>query len=119
MTAAGFWGRAERFFADHGVSVERVLTDNSSCYRSKEFIGGLGVTRHSFTRPYWPQTNGKAERFNRTLLAEWAYARTWTSKGQRNRGFAHWLHVYNHHRHHTAIGGPPIGRVGNVSGHYI
>jgi transposase InsO family protein len=117
-TAAGFWGRAEQFFAGHGIGVERVLTDNGSCYRSKEFTAALGRTHHSFTRPYRPQTNGKAERFNRTLLTEWAYARTWTSEGQRNRRLAPWLHIYNHHRHHTAIGGPPASRVGNVIGHY-
>lgn len=117
-TAADFWGRARRFFADNGVKVDRVLTDNGGCYRSNEFACALQLARHSFTRPYRPQTNGKAERFNRTLLAEWAYVRTWTSEGQRNRGLARWLHVYNHHRHHTAIGGPPAGRVRKLSGHY-
>ncbi len=117
-TAADFWIRASAFFTDHGISVERVLTDNGACYRSRAFATALGPARHSFTRPYRPQTNGKAERFNRTLLAEWAYARTWTSDGQRNRRLAHWLHIYNHHRHHTAVGGPPIRRVGNVAGHY-
>jgi len=89
------------------------------CYRSHEFAHALELARHSFTRPYRPQTNGKAERFNRTLLAEWAYLRTWTSEGQRNRRLAHWLHVYNHHRYHTAIGGPPVSRVGKLSGRYI
>ena len=118
MTAAAFWTRAEAFFGEHGIRVERVLTDNGSCYRSRAFAAALGASRHSFTRPYRPQTNGKAERFNRTLMAEWAYVRAWTSEGQRNRRLAHWLHIYNHHRHHTAIGGPPVRRVGNVSGHY-
>jgi transposase InsO family protein len=118
-TAAGFWLRAESFFADHGISVERVLSDNGGCYHSRVFAQALGETEHTFTQPYRPRTNGKAERFNRTLLAEWAYARAWTSEGQRNRRLAHWLHIYNHHRHHTAIGGPPLSRVGNVSGHYI
>jgi len=118
LTAADFWRRARRFFADNGITVNRVLTDNGSCYRSSEFAYALQLARHSFTRPYRPQTNGKAERFNRTLLAEWAYVRTWTSEGQRNRRLAHWLHVYNHHRHHTAIGGPPVSRVGKLSGHY-
>jgi len=119
MTAAEFWVRAEVFFAEQGITVERVLSDNGGCYRSTAFAQALRGKKHTFTKPYRPQTNGKAERFNRTLQAEWAYARTWTSDGQRNRRLAHWLHVYNHHRHHTAIGGPPVSRVGNVSGHYI
>ena len=70
------------------------------------------------TRPYRPQTNGKVERYNRTLLAEWAYARPWSSDSQRARGLTAWLHLYNHHRHHTAIGCPPIRCVSNLSGHY-
>ncbi len=118
-TAADFWHRARRFFADNGVIVDRVFTDNGSCHRSNEFAHALELARHSFTRPYRPRTNGKAERFNQTLLAEWAYVQTWTSEGQRNRRLAHWLHVYNHHRHHTAIGGPPASRVRKLSGHYI
>jgi transposase InsO family protein len=117
-TAAAFWRRASAFFAGHGVSVDRVLTDNGSCYRSQDFTAALDQAGHTFTRPYRPATNGKVERFNRTLLAEWAYARPWRSEGQRTRGLARWLHLYNHHRHHTAIGGPPISRVGNVIGHY-
>jgi transposase InsO family protein len=119
VTAAGFWDRAQAFFEGNGIRVERVLSDNGGCYRSEDFNRALGDTAHTFIRPYRPQTNGKAERFNRTLLSEWGYARPWTSEGQRTRGLAKWLHLYNHHRHHTAIGGPPVGRVGNVSGHYI
>jgi transposase InsO family protein len=117
-TAAEFWRRAVTFFAALGIVVERVLTDNGSCYRSRAFAAALGDVRHSRTRPYRPQTNGKVERFNRTLLAEWAYARTWTSDGQRTRALTAWLHTYNHHRHHTAIGGPPMSRVSNLTGHY-
>jgi transposase InsO family protein len=117
-TAAGFWLRAVAFFAGIGITVERVLTDNGSCYRSRDFARALGAARHSRTRPYRPQTNGKVERFNRTLLAEWAYARTWTSDGQRTRALTAWLHRYNHHRHHTAVGGSPISRVSNLVGHY-
>lgn len=75
VTAAGFWERAERFFNSHGVAVERVLADDSSCYRSNDFRRTLSPIRHSHTRPYRPQTNGKVERDNRTLLTEWAYAR--------------------------------------------
>jgi transposase InsO family protein len=117
-TAIAFWDRASRRFAELGITVERVLTDNGSCYRSKRFNAALGPVVHTFTRPYRPQTNGKVERFNRTLLAEWAYVRTWTSEGQRVRALARWLHIYNHHRHHTSIGGPPVSRAGNVLGHY-
>jgi transposase InsO family protein len=69
-TAADFWRRARQFFSDHGIKVDRVLTDNGSCYRSHEFALALEVARHSFTKPYRPQTNGKIERFNRTLKAE-------------------------------------------------
>jgi transposase InsO family protein len=118
MTAIAFWQRARSFFADHDITIERVLTDNGSCYRSRDFATALGEIDHTFTQPYRPATNGKAERFNRTLLAEWAYARPWTSDSQRKRALTAWLHIYNHHRHHTAIGGAPISRVGNVTGHY-
>jgi transposase InsO family protein len=118
-TAAAFWQRATAFFAAHGITVERVLTDNGACYRSRDFAAALGPITHSRTQPYRPATNGKVERFNRTLLAEWAYARPWSSEGQRTRGLTTWLHRYNHHRHHTAIGGAPITRISNVTGHYI
>jgi transposase InsO family protein len=117
-TAAEFWTRAVAFYAALGIIIERVLTDNGPCYKSRAFNRALGDIQHTFIRAYRPQTNGKVERFNRTLLAEWAYARTWTSEGQRARGLARWLHLYNHHRHHTAIGGAPITRVSNLSGHY-
>lgn len=117
-TAIGFWHRAKAFFATYGIEIERVLTDNGSCYRSKDFAAALGDVVHTFTRPFRPATNGKVERFNRTLLAEWAYARPWTSEGQRTRGLDRWLHLYNHHRHHTAIGGPPMSRVSNLTGSY-
>ncbi|MES1167566.1 MAG: integrase core domain-containing protein, partial [Oleiharenicola lentus] len=71
---------------------------------------------HTRTRPYRPATNGKVERFNRTLLDEWAYARTWKSDAARARTLDRWLHRYNHHRHHTAIGGPPASRINNLAG---
>jgi transposase InsO family protein len=117
-TAVAFWHRAREFFAAHGIRVERVLTDNGSCYRSRLFaetLADAGI-QHTFTRPYRPATNGKVERFNRTLLDEWAYARPWRSEAARTRGLDRWLHRYNHHRHHTAIGGPPITRVTNLAG---
>jgi transposase InsO family protein len=117
-TAASFWDRAQTFFGDHGIEIERVLSDNGNCYRSNNFADALGAITHTFTRPYRPATNGNVERFNRTLLTEWAYARPWTSEGQRTRGLAKWLHIYNHHRHHTAVGGAPLSRVGNLTGHY-
>jgi transposase InsO family protein len=117
-TAAAFWRRAVAHFSALGIEIERVLTDNGPCYRSRDFAVALGAVVHTRTRPYRPATNGKVERFNRTLLVEWAYARPWTSEGQRARGLTHWLHRYNHHRHHTAIGGPPIARVSNLAGHY-
>ena len=117
-TAAAFWARAVAFFAAQGVTIERVLTDNGACYRSRRFAAALDGVRHSRTRPYRPATNGKVERFNRTLLAEWAYARPWHSDGQRTRALTAWLHTYNHHRHHTAIHGPPISRVSNLPRHY-
>ena len=117
-TAAAFWARAAAFFATMGIVAERVLTDNGSCYRSRQFNDALGTVRHTYTRPYRPATNGKAERFNRTLMAEWAYARPWSSDGQRTRALTAWLHRYNHHRHHTAVGGPPVSRVSNLPGRY-
>ncbi len=120
-TAAAFWRRAETFFADLGILVKRVLTDNGSCYRSSVFAEALGPIVHKRTRPYRPQTNGKVERFNRTLLEEWAYAQVYRSEAERAAAFPGWLHHYNHHRGHTSLRGlPPISRVGvtNLCGQY-
>jgi len=116
VTAAGFWRRAEAWFRARAVIVERVLTDNHFTYRGRLFNAALAENRivHKFCRPYRPQTNGKVERFHRTLLDEWAYARPYTRDSDRTRALAHWLHRYNHHRVHTAIGGPPITRVTNL-----
>ncbi len=118
VTNIGFWRRAKAFFESYGITIERVLTDNGSCYRSKDFAAELlkDAIKHTFTKPYKPQTNGKVERFNRTLLNEWAYARPYRSEAARTRALDTWLHLYNHHRHHTAIGGPPISRVNNLVG---
>jgi len=112
-TAAAFWARARGFFDEHGIIVKRVLTDNGSCYRSKLFAEVLGAdVKHKKTRPYRPQTNGKVERFNRTLNQEWAYAQTYYSDEARAATYQDWLHHYNHHRTHTGIGGKtPIDRL--------
>lgn len=121
-TAVGFWGRAQAWFAEQGIIVAAVLTDNGSAYRSTVFArlcSEAGV-RHRFTRAYRPQTNGKVERFNRTLLDEWAYVRVYRSEQSRTQALARWLHQYNHHRRHTALGGlPPVSRVTNLPAQYI
>jgi transposase InsO family protein len=118
-TAVGFWRRARRWFARHGITVRAVLTDNGSCYRSKLWAKALagGSIKHRRTRPYRPQTNGKVERFNRTLLEEWAYAVEYRSEAERVAAYRGWLHTYNHHRGHTALKGKsPIDLVPNVPG---
>lgn len=117
-TAAGFWERANTFFTSQGITVLRVLTDNGNCYRSRVFNDALGEgVKHKFTRPYRPQTNGKIERFHRTLAFEWAYARHYGSDAARATTYQAWIHSYNHHRPHTALGGlSPIDRVHNVDG---
>lgn len=117
-TAAGFWQRAQAFFVSQGITVLRVLTDNGNCYRSRVFNDALGPdVKHKFTRPYRPQTNGKIERFHRTLAFEWAYAHHYDSDAARAASYPAWIHDYNHHRPHTALGGlSPIDRVHNVSG---
>ena len=118
-TAAGFWIRARAWFAEHDISIEEVLTDNGACYRSRIFGEVLGDIKHRRTRPYRPQTNGKVERFNRTMLEEWAYVRPYLSEKERVEAFDLFLHLYNHHRSHTALGGkPPISRVNDLAGHY-
>ena len=120
-TAAAFWERARAFFDQAGIEVKAVMTDNGACYRSRNFAQALGqAVKHRRTRPYRPQTNGKVERFNRTLAAEWAYAQTYLSEAARAATYADWLHFYNHHRPHTGIDGlVPAARVHNVTGNYI
>lgn len=118
-TAAAFWARAHAYFARCGITVRRVLTDNGSCYRSRVFGAALGDIAHKRTRPYRPATNGKVERFHRTLLEEWAYGRSYASNSEREAAYPDWLHRYNHHRGHTALGGrPPASRVTNLTGQY-
>ncbi len=118
-TASDFWLRAVRWFGEMGITIEEVLTDNGSCYRSKHFNQTLGDIKHRRTRPYRPQTNGKVERFNRTMLEEWAYVTPYASEAERVEAFDTFLHIYNHHRSHTALGGkPPVSRVNDLPGHY-
>ncbi|MFD5727858.1 IS481 family transposase [Streptomyces sp. NPDC058368] len=120
-TATAFWTRAHTYFTSVGITVERVLTDNGACYRSylwRDLLAAAGIT-HKRTRPYRPQTNGKVERLNRTLLDEWAYAKPYRSDQERRDAFPRWLHTYNHHRGHTALKGqPPATRVPNLTGQY-
>lgn len=114
-TAAGFWARAVKFFRRHGIRrIGRVLSDNGACYRSFAFAAALArsKTRHKRTRPYRPQTNGKVERYHRTLAREWAYVRAWNSNHDRTAGLTGFLDRYNYRRPHTALGRrPPISRV--------
>jgi transposase InsO family protein len=120
-TAIAVLRRAVAWFAERGVTVQRVLSDNGSCYRSyawREACTELNVTAKR-TRPYRPQTNGKIERFHRTLADGWAYARFYDSETARRDALPGWLHFYNHHRAHSAIGGlPPISRLTNLPGHH-
>ncbi|MFI6086301.1 IS481 family transposase [Streptomyces sp. NPDC051217] len=122
-TCAGFLTRAAAFFHSQGITrIERVLTDNAWAYRKglawKAVLGELGASG-KLTRAYRPQTNGKVERFNRTLLDEWAYLRPYTSNQDRTEALTDFLHTYNHHRCHTALGGhPPISRVNNPASQY-
>ncbi|MEU5446223.1 IS481 family transposase, partial [Streptomyces griseofuscus] len=122
-TCAAFLTRAAAFFATCGIDrIERVLTDNAWPYRKsfawRQALADLGAAG-KLTRIYRPQTNGKVERFNRTLLDEWAYLRPYTSNDERTAALADFLHTYNHHRCHTALGGqPPISRVNNPVGQY-
>jgi len=122
-TCGGFLLRAADYFAEHGISrIERVITDNAFAYRHgrawRHALHTLSASAR-FTRPYRPQTNGKAERFNRTALEEWAYAQPYTSNQHRADALPAWLHTYNYHRSHTSLGGqPPISRVNNAAGHY-
>jgi transposase InsO family protein len=121
QTCAAVFERAVQWFADHGVTVEAVLSDNGPGYishRWRDLCSRLEI-EHRRIRPYTPRTNGKVERFNRTLLDEWAYARPYRSNGQRLAALTRWLHNYNHHRCHTALNGqPPMTRINNLSGSY-
>ena len=114
-TCAGFLHRAIAWFTGHGIHVQRLLTDNAMVYRHGTDWGWVCTAwqlKRRFTKPGCPWTNGKAERFNRTLLTEWAYARPWTSNNLRRRGLDRFLTHYNTRRGHSALGGrPPITRL--------
>jgi transposase InsO family protein len=119
-TAIGFLHRAQVFYERYGIGIERLLTDNGSAYVSAIHAlacRALGI-RHLRTRPYRPQTNGKAERFIRTLLVGWAYGAVYGSSEERTRALDGWLWHYNHQRRHSALGRqPPVSRT-NVLGSY-
>lgn len=121
LTAIGVLQRAVTWFAERGVVVQRVLSDNGSAYKShawRQACDQLDI-KPKHTRPYRPQTNGKIERFHRTLSDGWAYARLYESTQQRDATLPGWLHFYNHHRTHSAIGNqPPISRLNNLPGHH-
>lgn len=120
VTLVEFWRRAQDWFWAKGMTVDEVLTDNGSNFRSGLFAEVLaeGAIKHRCTRPYRPQTNGKVERFNRTMSDEFLYNRRFRSENERRQRLDRWVHDYNHHRDHTAIGGPPASRVHNVCGSY-
>src|ERR1700722_9507496 len=112
-TAIAFLHAAVDFYAQHGIAIRRLLTDNGSCYRSRQFRAAclqLGI-QHRFTRPYTPRTNGKAERFIQTALREWAYVRHYLNSEERDQQLSPWLDHYNFHRPHGSLGyAPPISR---------
>ncbi len=126
QSAVDFLKATVAYFRSLGVKVDRVMTDNGSCYKSFAFARAckrLGI-RHLRTRPYTPQTNGKAERFIQTALREWAYAQAYDTSDQRREHLAAWLHRYNWHRPHASLGQlPPISRLrltrNNLLRHHI
>jgi transposase InsO family protein len=107
-TAIGFVTRAKAFFAAHGITwIHRIVTDNGSCYRARDFAHVLQGARHQRITPYTPRHNGKVERYNRILAEEFLYAREWTSEHQRSQALEVWNVHYNYHRPHTAVGNRP------------
>ena len=115
LSCGRFLARLVGYYRRLGIKIARILTDNGAGYRSKRFKRAcqrLGL-RHSFTRPYRPQTNGKAERFIQTLLREWAYAKTYSDYRERAKAWLPWLHRYNWHRPHASLDyQPPVSRLG-------
>jgi transposase InsO family protein len=120
-TAAAVLRNAVAWFAERGVTVQRVLTDNGSCYKShlwRDTCAELEITPKK-SRPYRPQTNGKIERFHRTLAEGWAFKKFYNSESARLAALPAWVHQYNHHRPHSAIGKQsPITRLDNLAGHH-
>ena len=120
-TASQVLRNAVAWFAERGVTVHRVLSDNGSCYRSRlwhQTCDDLGITAKKI-RPYRPQTNGKIERFHRTLADGWAFKTFYPSEADRLAALPGWIHQYNHHRPHSAIGKvAPITRLDNLAGHH-
>jgi transposase InsO family protein len=123
-TAVGFLHRAIAFYTAHGIHVERVMTDNGSAYRSTIHALAcrtMGI-RHLRTRPYRPRTNGKAERFIKTLLAGWAYGATYATSSERTKALDGWLWTYNHRRPHGALSHKPpaarLNELNNLAGSY-
>jgi transposase InsO family protein len=108
-SAVAFTARAIDWFARHGVTVERIMTDNGSAYRSHAFrdLPRERDVRHKCTRPYTPRTNGKAERFIQTSLREWAYAQPFHNSAERAAAMLPWIALYNATRPHSALGGKP------------
>jgi transposase InsO family protein len=120
-TASEVLRNAVAWFAERGVTTQRVLTDNGGCYRSflwRDTCAELGIA-HKRTRPYRPQTNGKIERFHRTLVEGWAFKKFYNSESARLAALPAWIHEYNHHRPHSAIEKrSPITRLDNLAGHH-
>ena len=118
-SALGFLSRALDWFSRHGVSVERIMTDNGSAYRSHDFAAAITAAglRHIRTRPYTPRTNGKAERFIQSSLREWAYAQPYSSSTERTETLKPWLQSYNTTRTHSGIKHmTPLAKLNNVLG---
>ena len=119
-TVVGFLERALAFYADHGITAARLMTDNAWAYARSRAVSEL-LARHQIhhltTKPYRPRTNGKVERFHQTMAREWAYGLLYDSHHHRAKALPHWLQHYNHHRPHSSIGDrPPISRIHNVHG---
>ena len=117
-TIAGFLERALAFYADHGITAKRLMTDNAWAYvrsRAVQQLLARQQIRHITTKPYRPRTNGKVERFHQTMAREWAYGLVYRSHHDRAAALPHWLQHYNHTRPHSSIGNrPPISRIHNV-----